>query len=420
MKKCFHYAWIICIGCAFICALTSPIINATATQYLISVTEEFNVSRSAFTLSSTLVALVGVFVSPLWGKIYSVKKRFSLIFTLTALGFGIAYMSYSLAQNILQFYISAVILGFFWAGACFMPVSMLITAWFDKMRGLAMSITLAGIGFGGSILAPIINYFITNYGWRTCYRYVGIIIIVISCPVIFFILKPTPELKGLQPFGSGWTRPEKQKKTAEISDEGKVNISFQQSKTKTFFWINMLGFFGMGLVCSAPMRQMNPYITDIYGAAFAAGVISISSLGGVFGKILLGWLHDRIGNQRSAAIAFIAFALAFIFALMGKSNPDMLYVYIVLYSFAAGVGTVSAPLLISATFGKENFNVMRGITQTPLQAGMSLGGLMVSGIFDLTGAYTLGWITCAAISIFSIVCFYGSHIMSRKQFPVAK
>lgn len=196
MKKYFHYAWIICIGCAFICALTSPIINATATQYLISVTEEFNVSRSAFTLSSTLVALVGVFVSPLWGKIYSVKKRFSLIFTLTALGFGIAYMSYSLAQNILQFYISAVILGFFWAGACFMPVSMLITAWFDKMRGLAMSITLAGIGFGGSILAPIINYFITNYGWRTCYRYVGIIIIVISCPVIFFILKPTPELKG--------------------------------------------------------------------------------------------------------------------------------------------------------------------------------------------------------------------------------
>ena len=67
----------------------------------------------------------------------------------------------------------------------------------------------------------------------------------------------------------------------------------------------------------------------------------------------------------------------------------MVYVYIVFYCFAAGVGTVSAPLLISATFGTKNFNIMRGITQSPLQAGMSLGGLIVAGIFDITGAYTL-------------------------------
>ena len=145
MKKYLHYAWVICFGCAFICALTSPIINATATQYLISVTEEFGVSRSAFTLSSTIVALVGMVISPLWGKIYSDRKRMRGVLTITTLGFGLAYMSYSLAQNIGQFYISAVILGFFWAGACFMPVSMMITAWFNKMRGLAMSITLAGI-----------------------------------------------------------------------------------------------------------------------------------------------------------------------------------------------------------------------------------------------------------------------------------
>ena len=162
MKKYLHYAWVICFGCAFICALTSPIINATATQYLISVTEEFGVSRSAFTLSSTIVALVGMVISPLWGKIYSDRKRMRGVLTITTLGFGLAYMSYSLAQNIGQFYISAVILGFFWAGACFMPVSMMITAWFNKMRGLAMSITMAAIGFGGSVLATIINTFITN------------------------------------------------------------------------------------------------------------------------------------------------------------------------------------------------------------------------------------------------------------------
>lgn len=418
MKKFLHYAWVICFGCAFICALTSPIINATATQYLISVTEEFGVSRSAFTLSSTIVALVGMVISPLWGKIYSNRKRMRLILTLTTLGFGLSYMSYSLAQNIIHFYISAVILGVFWAGACFMPVSMMITAWFKRMRGLAMSITLAGIGFGGSVLAPMINYFITNYGWRIAYRYTGIVIIAIACPVVFFLLRATPEEMGRKPFGDGWDEAvAKVKKKVQLDDEGNLEIAPNDVKNKAFFWIFMLGFFGMGLVCSAPMRQMNPYISDIYGSEFAASVIGLSSLMGVFGKILLGWLHDRIGNLKSSAIAFVVFALAFAVALLGATaGQNLFYVYIVLYSFAAGVGTVSAPLIISATFGTKSFNVMRGLTQSPLQAGMSLGGVMVAAFYDWNGSYQMGWIVCIAISLLSIVCFYAAHRMSRKEF----
>ncbi len=419
MRNYKHYAWIICIGCAFICALTSPIINATATLYLKSVVEEFGISRSAFTLTTTIVALCGLFTSPLWGKIYSNKERMRLTLTLTMIGFGLSYMSYSLAKNITHFYISALILGIFWAGACFMPVSMMITAWFKQKRGIAMSITLAGIGFGGSILAPLIGYFIETYGWRTSYQYVGIIIMVITCPIVFFLLKPTPESMGLKPFGEDAKIDAKEAeknalKEAKKLSEGNIEIDVSDAKGHLFFWLHMIGFFGMGLVCSAPMRQMNPYISDIYGAEFAASVIGMSSLISVFGKLLLGWMHDTMGTMKSSAIAFIVFALAFASAILGKDmGQNLFYVYIILYSFAAGVGTVSAPLLISATFGTKNFNLMRGITQSPLQAGMSLGGILVSGIFDITGTYTLGWTACIVISILSIFCFYFAHKFTR-------
>lgn len=419
MKKYVHYAWVICIGCTFICAFTSPIVNATATLYLKAVTEEFGVSRSAFTLSTTIVALCGVLSSPLWGKIYSNKKRLHTILTLTMLGFALSYMSYSLAQNIVHFYISAFILGVFWSGACFMPVSMMITAWFKQKRGLAMSITLAGIGFGGSVLAPWIRYLIDTCGWRTAYQYVGIAIIVVACPIIFFLMKASPELKGLKPFGEGESLDVKEeaKKSAKKIKEDDIDISPNESKRHAFFWLHMLGFFGMGLVCSAPMRQMNPYISDIFGTTFAANVIALSSLLGVFGKLLLGWMHDRWGAIRASTIAFGVFAFAFAAAIAGKSmGQGMFYIYIVLYSFAAGVGTVSAPLLISATFGTKDFNIMRGLTQSPLQAGMALGGLMVSGVFDIFGSYTLGWVACIVICVLSIACFYIAHKMSRQVY----
>jgi len=390
--------------------------------YLKSVVEEFGVSRSAFTLTTTLVALCGLFTSPLWGKIYSDKSKMRVTLTITMIGFGLSYMSYSLAQNITHFYISALALGIFWAGACFMPVSMMITAWFKLKRGIAMSITLAGIGFGGSVLAPLIRYFIESYGWRASYQYVGIMIIVITCPIIFFLLKPTPESMGLKPFGADEAPDEKElaknaQKEAKKMAEGNIDIDLGDAKGHAFFWLHMIGFFGMGLVCSAPMRQMNPYISDIYGADFAASVIGLSSLMGVFGKLLLGWMHDKFGTMRSSAVAFIVFALALGAAILGKNmGQNMFYIYIVLYSFAAGVGTVSAPLLISATFGTKNFNLMRGITQSPLQAGMSLGGMLVAAIYDITGQYTLGWISCIAISILSIFCFYFAHKLTRKLY----
>lgn len=420
MTKSWHYAWVICFGCTIICALTSPIINATATLYLKAVTAEFGVSRSAFTLSTTIVALCGIFTSPLWGKIYSRKDKMRTVLTLTMLGFGLSYMSYSLAHNIVHFYISAIALGIFWAGACFMPVSMMITAWFKQKRGLAMSITLAGIGFGGSIFAPLVRYFIEADGWRVAYQYVGAIIIVIACPIIFFLLKANPEEMGLKAYSEEINQDQAEgKKSTAIKNttEDNIDISANESKDKLFFWLHMAGFFGMGLVCSAPMRQMNPYISDLYGAAFAANVIALSSLISIFGKLLLGVMHDKIGTMKSSAIAFGAFALAFIAATAGGTmGQNMFYVYVILYSFSAGVGTVSAPLLISATFGTKNFNMMRGITQSPLQAGMSLGGLMVAAIFDLMSSYTMGWVACIIISVLSMMCFYSAHLMSRKVY----
>lgn len=417
MKKYFHYAWVICFGCFFICAFTSPLINATATQYLKAVTQEFGVNRSAFTLSSTIVAMVGMFLSPLWGKIYSNKKYMNVILTVTTLGFALSYMSYSLAQNIIHFYISAAVLGFFWAGACFMPVSMMITAWFDKMRGVAMSITLAGIGLGGGILAPMIRNLIVEHGWRSTYQYIGVGIICIVCPLTFFLMKSTPESMGMKPFGADFEDEDKVKEKTAIANEGDKEIDPGEARQHSFFWIFMVGFFGMGLICSAPMRQMYPYISDLYGSKFAAGVLAMGSMLGVGAKLVLGYLHDRYGSLKASAFAFGCFAIAFAIAISGAFvGQSVFYAYIVFYSLAAGVGTVSAPLLISATFGTKNFNLMRGITQSPLQAGMSLGGIVVAFAFDMTGSYLMGWAFMIAVSVVSSILFFIAHKKSRQVF----
>ena len=412
MKK-LHYSWVICIACFVIMIFTAPLVNACASLYLTSVTEEFGISRSAFTLTNTIVAMCGMFLAPLWGNIYQ-KYNAKIVLSIALLGFGLGYMSYSLAGSALQLYVSAFIVGIFFQGSAFLPVSMLITSWFDAKRGLAMSLALSGIGIGGSLLSPVITYFISAYGWRFSYRAVGALVIIVSVPVAFLLLKSKPSDMGLLPLEEKPGDGKEKTKAAVKPENDNKDVDLNRAKSKPYVYMHLLGMLLLGLICSAPLRQISPFVEDMHGASAAALIVSMYSFVGIFGKLILGVINDKLGSMKGACVAFFLMAIGFILLLFGQ-NMVLLYVMTLFYGVGNGVGTVSAPLIISATFGKKNFNFMRGLTQSPMQLGMSLGGLMVAFTYDLSGSYISGWILCIILTFFAMACFVYSYVQARKE-----
>lgn len=230
-KKRFHYAWIVCLGCFILMTFTAPLVNTLSNFYLKPVTAEFDVSRSAFTFTSTLVAICCMLFSPLWGKIFS-KGNMRIVLTVGLLAFALSYMSYSLAQNKYHLYISATAVGIAYSGTAFMPVSILITNWFKKRRGLAMSIALSGIGVGGSVLSQVVTRFIALYGWRMTYCYIGLMVILVTVPMAFFLLRQTPESMGMKPYGVDH---DNKKEKIEIIDDVEFDLPISELKVKSFF-----------------------------------------------------------------------------------------------------------------------------------------------------------------------------------------
>ena len=277
-----------------------------------------------------------------------------------------------------------------------------------------MSLALSGIGIGGSLLSPVITYFISTYGWRFSYRAVGAMVIIISVPVAFLLLKSKPSDMGLLPLeekpGDG---KEKTKAAAKPENDNK-DVDLNRAKSKPYFYMHLLGMLLLGLICSAPLRQISPFVEDMHGASAAALIVSMYSFVGIFGKLILGVINDKLGSMKGACVAFFLMAIGFILLLFGQ-NMVLLYVMTLFYGVGNGVGTVSAPLIISATFGKKNFNFMRGLTQSPMQLGMSLGGLMVAFTYDLSGSYISGWILCIILTFFAMACFVYSYVQARKE-----
>ena len=151
-------------------------------KFLIQVTTEMNISRGVFTLANTIVQGLGIFISPIVSKNLA-KGNMRKIQSISIIGFVLAYASYSLAKSPIHLYMSSFFVGLFYLNSTLIPVSMMVTNWFVEKRGIAMSVTMAGIGLGGTIFSPIVTNLLQNYGWRHTYLIMAGIILVVALPV---------------------------------------------------------------------------------------------------------------------------------------------------------------------------------------------------------------------------------------------
>ena len=63
-RKKIYYGWFVVFGCLMITCTMVPPIMALSNKFLIQVTGELQISRSAFTLANTILQGLGIFLSP--------------------------------------------------------------------------------------------------------------------------------------------------------------------------------------------------------------------------------------------------------------------------------------------------------------------------------------------------------------------
>lgn len=415
-KKKIFYGWWIVVGCILITSTMVPLVMALSNKYLLSVTSDMGITRSAFSLVNTILLGIGIFISPFVAKRLSTGnlRRIQII---SIIGYAAAYASYSLAQNVYHLCISAVFVGIFYLNATLIPVSMMITNWFAKKRGLAMSLAMAGIGIGGFVFSPVITYLLGEYGWRITYRLMALIVLIFALPSAVFLLKRSPEEVGLKPYG--FEEESDAKQQSDTVSRSTFRLSVSESKTKLFFWLMLLGMLFNGLINGGALGQFPPALEEMHGAAVQATIISMYSIIGVFGKIILGWINDRFGVSASAIAGCAAFGISFFFMLMGN-NVTMLYIMAILFGIGDAIGTLTPPLVTGAVFGKEKYGEAYGIANSFSQIGLSLGSLMVAAIYDMSGTYHFAWILLFVMTMLAMAGWIGSIRLSKKYWSSSK
>lgn len=98
------------------------------------------------------------------------------------------YMATVYAPNIYVMMITYGVVGGVSTGCTYIASLIIIAEWFDKKRGIATGITMAGSGVGSFVFAPLVGYLIQQFDWRFAMSICACIIL--QCAVLGALLRP--------------------------------------------------------------------------------------------------------------------------------------------------------------------------------------------------------------------------------------
>ena len=413
------YHWVILVCCVLTLMFTYSTRFSLSQLFSSAILEETGFASSAYFLCTTVASVVCIFTSPIAGKLMRGKymRPTFLICCIGTMGF---YSCYGFCRELWQFWLVGGLQGLFAMGACTIPVNVLITNWFEKHRGLMISVAMTGISIGGMVLSPIISWAIRSYGWRNAYFMLGAMCMVVLIPIAGFIVRRTPEEVGLEPYGHGEAMQETGKKTKtaqtkRAQETGAWNADLSELRKSPVFWSFVLGAFLIYLT-SCIMGHMSYYLRGQgFDAASVAAYISLYSFVAIFGKLILGWIFDRFGSKAGILFGCGTFFLFLVCFFFVQGSQFMLYLSAVFYGFGTCAVTITTPIMITTIFGTKHYSEIYGFVSSFTMTASAIGPSCIGLIYDLTGSYKPAIAVLAVLSLLMIVIMFSCIDLGKKR-----
>jgi len=310
-----------------------------------------------------------------------------------ALGFvGLSMQSGSATLWYANWFLLAV----FGVGTTPLTWSRGIASWFDRRRGLALGLGLTGTGFTAFLAPPLMTSIVASSGWRSGYLAIAAGIVLVAMPTVFLLFRERSAgaarvaPAGGEPMGGAGSRisPADGPAPADTPD-----VTLGEALRGRHFWIIALGFLFVCAAITGVNANLVPMLTDGgLGAAEAAGYVSVLGLAVIFGRLVAGWLLDRLWAPIVGLIVLVPSALACL--LMAWQIAPVFA--IALLGLAGGAEFDLIAFLCLRYFGTRHYGKIYAWQWASFTMASGLGPVAFGKIFDATGNYETGLLLAVA------------------------
>jgi MFS family permease len=354
--------------------------------FLKPVADEMGWSRTQMSVAFTLAVFSVAFTAPMVGRLLDRIPPRRVVIPSTII-WGLSFASLSLlTRHIAHLLTIYAVMGSVGIATTQLGYARAVSTWFDRGRGRALAVVMAGSGVGFMIFPPLAQALIGRFGWRLAYAALGTVVLATAVPLAVLFLRER---------------------------EGVAEIAHKQTRSRgTGALIRTFPFLGTisaSLLFSFATNGLNthwaPLLTD-HGLtpAAAAKVLSIAGLATLISKLCAGYLLDRLRANVVGGLLFLCTALGLctVGAVRAMSTSCAAAV---LVGIGMGAESDVVPYLLTRYFGLEHFSELYGYTWTVYAIAGGLGPLLAGVIFDRSGDYQI------AITAFAIMVFAASALL---------
>ena len=432
------FGWLMVAAGALILFASGPGQSHTFGVFLTYVAEDLRLSHTEVSFAYGVATLAAAFALPFAGR--QVDRRGARrVLAVVSILLGAAAIAFGFVNGLVVLALGFAAIRYLGQGCLFLGASNIVAQWFERRRGLALSLVWLGFSASVALHPPFVQWLIETVGWREAWLWLGISSWALLLPALWLV-RNRPEDVGLRPDGepapapatertpnlkSGPPSPlsagdaarfdtqavaepphEDRNRTESEDSSGAPRIgvsevaglTLKQALRTSAFWVIAIGLSLLSLLMTGLFfhqvavfqhRGLDPYV--------ATRVFAVTALVSVVSAPVLGWIMDRSPSRIVFAGAQFAMGAALV-ALHVVDDVATAIAYAIVFGLAGAFVQVNVGYLWADYFGRRHLGSIQGTGQTILIIGASLGPLPFSLSFDFTGDYSAVLIGSAALT----------------------
>ncbi|WP_201317802.1 MFS transporter [Paenibacillus sp. EPM92] len=377
-----YYGWYIVLISGWAIFFSGPGQAYSNAVFIESYMAQFHMDR---TTVSSIYSLATMIAGILLFGVGKLTDRYGhrVMMTWTAVLLGLACLWNSFAAGTVTLFIGFLMIRLFGQGSMFLIPNTLVSQWFVKRRGRALS--FAGLGglLGAAVFPPVNNWLIEAYSWQTAWRVLGAAILCCFAPAAFYWVRNKPEDVGLLPDHASSDSDQE----SSHSSAGEDSWTLSEAMRTRAFWFILVCTAIPAMVYGGITIQifsiLNEHKIDRMTTAFILSFVPLISF---ICSLFAGFIVERVRVHTMLGLTFGLNMLTPALLITAQSET-MIYLFAMIWG--AGQGLVNAPLSViwANYFGRKHLAKINSVTTTAMVFGSALGPIQLGWAYDHIGNY---------------------------------
>jgi MFS family permease len=351
----------------------------------------------ASTLSLLLANIFAAFTNELVARLGS---RRLVLLGIAALAGSMTLLAWATAPW--QLYLAFILMSLGWIGMGTVVIATVVSLWFVRRRGLAISLAFTGASSGGIVVTPLLVLLVERFGFPVAMLTGAAIMVAVLVPVAFAWIGPpsvgVPAEAGINDSSQ-----------TQMSSPG--DISRAKLLRSMAFWTISIPFALALLAQVGFIVHQIALLEPKIGRASAGFAVSVMTFMAIAGRLGLGMVVDRFDPRRVTAASLAGQAVALLIMLQSDTVPVVLAACAI-FGFSVGNLITLSPLIIHREFSAASFVVVMGLSNAVSGTICALGPGIVGLVRSWSGNYDTALALCIALELVAAVIVIQPSLLS--------